>query len=415
MKTLNVLLLCSNTFRVRRFARILDSAAFVQLQVVCSDDDWTCFPPCTQAPDLVICDSLPATRAIHYLRRLCEHYPFFSMVASTILEASIRWGLANFLEYSGKHDLGSFDEPDASQLGELLLKALALKSRRAGQDHWQLAPREPLTQEQALLALEQRQIVAFFQPQVCLRTQRITGAETLVRWLHPSRGVLGPGAFLALFERPEQQRQLFHGLLQQGLDLQRRLLAGHGAGLVFSYNLEASQLREPGLAPQILQRIEAAAVPASQVTLEITERGALVLDMPSIENISLLVKSGVRLSLDDFGCGYSSLTRLADIPFSQVKLDTGFIGNALGPKQSLIIEAVVRLARSLELELVAEGVETPQQRAHLRRLGVGAAQGYLFHKPMDGASLLRLLAMEDTDPRGLHQETPGPGGLLKAP
>lgn len=412
MKTLSVLLLCSNTFRARRFTRILDSTAFVQLQVVCSDDDWTCFPPCTQAPDLVICDSLASPAAIHYLRRLCEYYPFFSMIASATLEAPFRWGLANFRGYSGKHDLGSFEELDAPLLGELLLKALALKSRRAGQGHGQSAPPPPLTQEQALLALEQRQIVAFFQPQVCLKTRRITGAETLVRWLHPSRGVLGPGAFLALFERPEQQRQLFHSLLQQGLDLQRRLPAGHGAGLVFSYNLEASQLREPGLARQILQRIEAAAVPASQVTLEITERVALVLDMPAIENISLLVKGGVRLSLDDFGCGYSSLTRLADIPFSQVKLDAGLIGNAHGPKASLIIEAVVSLARSLELELVAEGVETPRQRAHLRRLGVGAAQGYLFHKPMDGASLLRLLAVEEPDPR----LSPGPGGrLLKAP
>ncbi len=416
MQTLNVLLLCSNTFRVRRFSRLLGNAAFVRLQVVCSHRDWARFPPCAQSPDLVICDSLPSSAAIHYLRRLCEHYGVFSMIESEALEASVRWGLANFRGHSGKHCLGSFDELDAPRFGEMLLKALAFKSRMAGQDRQPRRPDRQVSQADALQALEQRQIVPFFQPQVCLKTRRITGAEALVRWLHPSRGVLGPAAFLGLFNHPDHHRQLFHSLLQQGLELQRQLQARKGPELVFSYNVEASQLCDPEFARQVLHRIDAAAVPAGQVTLEITEREALALDMPSIENISVLVNSGVRLSLDDFGSGHSSITRLAQMPFSQVKLDAGLIGNALGTKQSRIIEAVARLARSLELELVAEGVETPVQRAHLQRLGVVAAQGYLFYKPMEGANLLRLLATQDPAPRTIRQE-PGVRGSrgLKAP
>jgi EAL domain-containing protein (putative c-di-GMP-specific phosphodiesterase class I) len=125
--------------------------------------------------------------------------------------------------------------------------------------------------------------------------------------------------------------------------------------------------------------------------------------MQSIENISVLVHSGVRLSLDDFGTGHSSIMRLADLPFGQLKLDSGFVANATGPKETRIIEAIVGMAGALNLELVAEGIETEKQRAHLQRLGVEAAQGFLFHKPMNAAALVRVLALSRPPQRQLSQ------------
>ncbi|NMY71242.1 EAL domain-containing protein [Pseudomonas sp. WS 5414] len=399
MSTLSVLLLCSNAFRVRRFSRILAASGFARVQVVSQENDWTQFPPELGELDLVICDSLHSVTAIYYLRRLCEHYGFFSMIECEALEAPIRWGLANFRVRSGKYCVGSYSDLDTVQISGLLLKALTVKRTVKNHSRSRLAAdrRAPASNDwraqlDVAQALEQQQIVAYFQPQVCLKTRRITGAEVLVRWQHPHRGVLGPQSFLDLVDSPERHRQLFDCLLQQGLMLQRQLQAHtQGDALVFSYNIEASQLTDPEFAAQMLLQVEEAGVPKKQVTLEITERQALVLDMQSIENISVLVKGGVRLSLDDFGTGHSSIMRLAGIPFGQIKLDSGFVANALGLKETRIIEAVVGLARSLNLELVAEGVETEKQRAHLQRLGVDAAQGYLFHKPMRGQALLQVL------------------------
>lgn len=399
MSTLSVLLLCSNAFRVRRFSRILAASGFARVQVVSQENDWTQFPPELGELDLVICDSLHSLTAIYYLRRLCEHYGFFSMIECEALEAPIRWGLANFRVRSGKYCVGSYSDLDTVQISGLLLKALTVKRTVKNHSRSRLAAdrRAPASNDwraqlDVAQALEQQQIVAYFQPQVCLKTRRINGAEVLARWQHPHRGVLGPQSFLDLVDSPERHRQLFDCLLQQGLMLQRQLQAHtQGDALVFSYNIEASQLTDPEFAAQMLLQVEEAGVPKKQVTLEITERQALVLDMQSIENISVLVKGGVRLSLDDFGTGHSSIMRLAGIPFGQIKLDSGFVANALGLKETRIIEAVVGLARSLNLELVAEGVETEKQRAHLQRLGVDAAQGYLFHKPMRGQALLQVL------------------------
>ena len=399
MSTLSVLLLCSNAFRVRRFSRILAASGFARVQVVSQENDWTQFPPELGELDLVICDSLHSLTAIYYLRRLCEHYGFFSMIECEALEAPIRWGLANFRVRSGKYCVGSYSDLDTVQISGLLLKALTVKRTVKNHSRSRLAAdrRAPASNDwraqlDVAQALEQQQIVAYFQPQVCLKTRRIIGAEVLARWQHPHRGVLGPQSFLDLVDSPERHRQLFDCLLQQGLMLQRQLQAHtQGDALVFSYNIEASQLTDPEFAAQMLLQVEEAGVPKKQVTLEITERQALVLDMQSIENISVLVKGGVRLSLDDFGTGHSSIMRLAGIPFGQIKLDSGFVANALGLKETRIIEAVVGLARSLNLELVAERVETEKQRAHLQRLGVDAAQGYLFHKPMRGQALLQVL------------------------
>ncbi|WP_207815910.1 EAL domain-containing protein [Pseudomonas sp. 50_B] len=412
MSTLSVLLLCSNAFRVRGLSRILTASGVARVQVIGQESQWAQFPPELDELDLVICDSLQSLTAIYYLRRLCEHYGFFSMIECEALDAPIRWGLANFRAHSGKYCAGSYSDLDTTQISGLLLKALTVK--RAVHKHTRsstlAAPKRPpasndwVAQRDVFQALAAQQFIPYFQPQVCLRTRRITGVEVLARWQHPDKGVLGPQFFLDLFDSPSRHRQLFECLVHQGLQVQRQLQGTSGGeALVFSYNIEASQLTDPEFAARVLQQIDAAGVPKTQVTLEITERQALTLDMQSIENISVLLNSGVRLSLDDFGTGHSSIMRLADIPFGQIKLDSGFVASALGHKETRIIEALVGLARSLDLELVAEGIETEKQRRHLQRLGIDAAQGYLFHRPMKGAALARLLATDSPPLRLIRQ------------
>ena len=319
------------------------------------------------------------------------------MIECETLEAPIRWGMANFLVHSSKYCLGSYSELDAPQIDASLLKALTVKhlvkahvcSRTLVAQKRHPVSNDLMVEQDIAQALQARQIIPYFQPQVCIRTLRIIGVEVLARWQHPDKGILVLPFSLDLFDTLQRHRQL------QGT-------IGAEA-LVFSYNIEASQLTGPDFAAGVLQEIDEAAVTRRQVTLEITERQALTLDMQSIENISVLLNSGVRLSLDDFGTGHSSIMRLADIPFGQIKLDSGFVASALGHKETRIIEALVGLARTLDLELVAEGIETEKQRRHLQRLGIDAAQGYLFHRPMKGTALVRLLATGSPSLRLIRQ------------
>ncbi|WP_194790348.1 EAL domain-containing protein [Pseudomonas sp. UFMG81] len=402
MPSLNVLLLCSNPFRAKQLSKILTASKSVSLSVLDRDSDWNQAPPEPNNLDLVICDSLHTNDSIYYLRRLYQHHSFFSVIECEALEASIRWSLAKFRECSGKYALGSYNDLDAVHINELLGKAMLVKrtvknvSSRSTTDNWTF-------DSDLSHAINNQQIAPYFQPQVCLKSRKINGVEVLARWRHPLKGLLGPYSFLHLLDSMERQIQLFDCLFQQGLRLQRHLRT-HALGdtLAFSYNIEASLLNAPEFAALVLRRIDDAKVLKQWVILEITEREALDLDMQSIENICLLMKHGVRLSLDDFGTGHSSIMRLADIPFSQIKLDVGLIGNAMRIKETRIIEALVGLAKSLNLELVAEGVETEQQRAHLHRLGIRSAQGFLFDKPMKEADLLQRLASDYSIPRVIN-------------
>lgn len=398
MPTLSVLLLCANAYRVERFTALFARLDFVRLQVVTHESDWS-EPLCGQeGPDLVVCDSLPARGGIGYLRRLCEHSGFFSVIECEALAAPIRWGLNHFRVQAGKYFVGSYDALAAAQIDGLLFKALTVKRtvRRHNLGSLPRSSREVMNDWREALdidqALDQQQIVAFYQPQVCLRSGRICGIEVLARWRHPQKGVLGPQAFLDLIDTPQRHARLLDCLLLQGLKLQRHLqLSASGEWLVFSYNIEPSQLDEEGFASRTLRHIEQAGVPCSQVMLEVTERDPLALNLNSIENISQLVKSGVGLALDDFGTGHSTLARLARIPFAQVKLDAGFVAHVNSLRETRVVEALVGLAQTMGFELIAEGIETEKQRLHLQRLGVDVGQGFLMYKPMSCNDLLEVL------------------------
>ena len=164
----------------------------------------------------------------------------------------------------------------------------------------------------------------------------------------------------------------------------------------FRAHLDGVLLRVEDFAEQLIEQVRKIGLPLRFITLEITEKHTLSLDMTVIENITTLVRRGVNLSLDDFGTGFSSIARLAQLPFNQIKLDAGFVAQSLGFKESRIIESIVALSGALNLEVVAEGVETEKQRKHLELLGVDAAQGYLFYKALDGAALVSALLATTT-------------------
>jgi EAL domain-containing protein (putative c-di-GMP-specific phosphodiesterase class I) len=235
----------------------------------------------------------------------------------------------------------------------------------------------------------------------------VTGAEALVRWAHPVRGTLAPDTFIPVAERTGLIVPLGRWVIREACRQFAVWMAEHGeaAPVVLNINVSARDLREPDFAAVVTSIMAEHGVPAERIALEITETMALELG-PSVTNLHRLRALGVRVSLDDFGTGSSTLTLLHDCPVDEIKLDRSFV-QAVADDRPPMAAAVIHLARALGLHAVAEGVETPEQADLLRSLGYVAAQGYHFARPMPAGKIDELLrgpASRDPDPEPLTWE-----------
>lgn len=182
--------------------------------------------------------------------------------------------------------------------------------------------------------------------------------------------------------------RMFWQLFDQGLALQQRL-AVQGRVINLAFNLHPAQLACTGLAERIAVLLKQSQVPAASVMFEITEVGVVSAPASSLENLVRLRMLGCGVAMDDFGAGYSSLDRLSELPFSEIKLDRAFIRKMQSqPKSAAIISCSVALARALGVSLVIEGVETTEQQVRLIELGATLAQGFLFARPMPEAHFI---------------------------
>ena len=246
------------------------------------------------------------------------------------------------------------------------------------------------------LALERDEIRPLYQPRVALPSGRVIGFEALARWHHPRRGLLLPGDFLDLAERSGMIGAIDLGILSHALaDLSKWRLQDPGCRL--SVNLDAVDLRDEALIARLLSMLDAAGEDARRVEIEITE-SSLMRDIDQASRTLARLREavpGLRIAIDDFGSGYSSLASLGRLPVTALKIDRGFIADLASENRRsarAIIRAILELGSSLELQVIAEGVETAAQAEELAMLGCVEAQGYLFAPPVPAAEALRLLA-----------------------
>ncbi|WP_433301297.1 putative bifunctional diguanylate cyclase/phosphodiesterase [Actinoplanes sp. CA-030573] len=243
-------------------------------------------------------------------------------------------------------------------------------------------------------ALALRQFEVFYQPIVDLAGEHTVGVEALVRWRHPSRGLLPPAAFLELAEElglmPELGIWVLEQACAQAVSWQR-----DNPDFELNVNLSASQLGSPALTDDIRAVIERTGIPPRLLVLELTESVALVDLKESARVLGSLKTLGVRIALDDFGTGFSSLSHLGALPVDVVKIDRSFVQampeSATGAS---VAEAVLQIARTFGLAPVAEGVEDEAQAARLRDLECAQAQGYHFAKPMPASGVTELLTLQ---------------------
>ncbi|WP_407519119.1 putative bifunctional diguanylate cyclase/phosphodiesterase [Methylobacterium oryzisoli] len=260
----------------------------------------------------------------------------------------------------------------------------------------QVASRRAL-QDAVRRALEKRELVLHYQPQVDLRSGRIVGAEALVRWQHPERGLILPGAFLPAVEASALALHLGWWTIDE---VCRQIAAWRVAGLPrvrIALNLYAAQFRAGTLAQTIDEALHRYRLPADVLELEITETIALQNDGADIEPIRVLQARGVGIAFDDFGTGYAALSTLKRFPLTKLKIDRSFVRDLLSdPYDEAIVGAVLAMGNRLGLDVVAEGIETQEQVAALRRMGCPAGQGFLFGRAMPPEAFARHLAVEST-------------------
>lgn len=253
--------------------------------------------------------------------------------------------------------------------------------------------KERLTLEAALRqSVERDELRLFYQPQVDLISGQIVGAEALVRWQHPKLGLIAPNEFIPLAEESGYVVTLGDWVLRTACR-QIKQWAGLGFPLrQVAVNVSAIQLRRGSLVESVKEALLETGIAPGRLELEITESSVMLDTEKSLETLARLKALGVQLSIDDFGTGYSSLSYLQQLEVNKLKIDMAFVRDMTTNRNNAsIVKAVIALGHSLGLEIIAEGVETPEQAHQLRSLRCDMMQGYLISKPIPGDDLTQFM------------------------
>ena len=250
--------------------------------------------------------------------------------------------------------------------------------------------------------IERGELEIHYQPFFSLADSRIVGAEALVRWRHPVEGLLPPAQFIEMAEETGLILPLGRQVLEQACAQARTLKDKFGISVPISVNLSPRQFQHTGLLGDVASVLDSAGLESEAITFEITETMVMEDLASAREVMKKLNRLGVRLAIDDFGTGQSSLRYLKQFPIHEVKVDRSFVmGVASDPVDAAIVRAVVTLASAMGIEVVAEGVETPEQVEQLRALGCDICQGYYFSRPLQADKFEELLvSRQPPEPTG---------------
>lgn len=241
-------------------------------------------------------------------------------------------------------------------------------------------------------AVELEELSMYYQPIFCLQTDRICGFESLIRWIHPCGKRIPPLTFIPVAEEIGLINTLGWWILRRSL--QQMQIWNQQSGdrsLWINVNVSPIQLKQVGFAQGVKQLLDDLGLPCSCLKLEITESCLLESTDTEISALEQFKKFGIKLCIDDFGTGYSSLSRLHDLPIHTLKIDQSFTKELEINTQNSIVTTIINLAHGLNMEVVAEGIETPDQKQVLRSLGCGYGQGYLLAMPLDAIAATQLL------------------------
>jgi diguanylate cyclase (GGDEF)-like protein len=243
-------------------------------------------------------------------------------------------------------------------------------------------------------AIEQSEFQVYYQPQVDLKTGRIVGMESLLRWSHPTRGPISPGTFIPIAEELGLIVPLGEWVLRTACSHAKRWQALSLEPLRVSVNLSMRQLQQEDLLDRVATILDETGLDPSLLSLELTETSIMSDLTMAIATLENLRKLGIEISIDDFGTGYSSLRSLNQLPIDSLKIDHTFVKQLNAAKGAEILTTIIEMAKNLDLHVVAEGIETPNQLAFFRDRGCHAMQGYLYSPPIPVDEVHILLSLD---------------------
>ncbi|KAA0984746.1 EAL domain-containing response regulator [Pseudomonas sp. ANT_J12] len=343
------------------------------------------------AVDIALCDlQMEGMDGLAFLQRVGASGQVKSIIISSVLSADLRRAVHQMVSLSGLALLGDVGKP---LHGEVLAQLLNNYLNSPVAKPWSMQIPELATEQEVRGALAARQLQAWYQPKFNLQTGGVCGVEVLCRWLHPLKGVLSPAVFMPVLERCGLMDELLFAQLDQALSLQQQARQ-HGFTLNMAFNLQTSQLANSELTFTIKDILARHATVGASLTFELTESGLLEAPATSLESLVRLRMMGCRLSIDDFGAGFSSLQRLCQLPFNEIKLDAEFVRTLEHePRCRAVISSTLALGEALGMSVVIEGIETEAQRQQLLALGCTQGQGYWYARPMSSEDLLQWLPL----------------------
>ena len=256
-------------------------------------------------------------------------------------------------------------------------------------------------------AIDDGQLVLHYQPQTTLADGHVKAVEALVRWQHPTRGLVPPDKFLPIAEQTELIEQLTKWVLRTALSEVRDLERVWDEDLAVAVNVSARSISRAGFAEDIIETLQALDVPAQRLIIEVTETALMTDPAGAAGILAKLAAAGVNISLDDFGRGQTSLGYLSALPVHEMKIDKSFVLDMLqNPAHAAIVRSIIDLGHNLGLRVVGEGVETDDVLTALREAGCDVAQGFLFARPKPVGELRRSRAPV-FEPPAAAQPRPG--------
>ncbi|MEO2217762.1 EAL domain-containing response regulator [Chromobacterium vaccinii] len=394
---LRVLVVDDHPIERAHVKRLLSQAGIVQFEL--SDSPRAAAEYCSRnAVDLVICDiMMPDGGGSELVLLLRESFlsgrlaqlpvlVWLSSVDSIMLFSHMRMA-----QEAGFECVKVVHKPlSVSDCQNVLVETLAVLEKEA----LEAPPRcdevlSAATLRQALAMTQE--IEAWFQPQLSLQDGGLLGAEALIRWIRPGAGVLPPSRFMPMIDELGLEGALFDKVVEQVAALQQRLLQA-GVRLPISVNASAAVLSQTDLPLRLEQYWRAQGLAPKLLKVELTENVKIEQSVELMAALNRLRAADFGLAIDDYGVGISTLKMLADIPFTEIKLDRSFVQNMQGSEVCCeLVRSAVELGNRLGMNVVAEGIETEQQKSMLQAMGCWAGQGYGLYKPMCGADLMALL------------------------